>query len=855
MERTLNGPDAADPAADPGLSLQIIRHELRTPVNHIIGYSEMLLEEAADIPEPERFAALNEVVAVGRRMLTVIGESLTPPDTGERTASLSTLHTRLRPHLNLIQQICTELQQIAGADNLASFTADLRKIAAATTSLYELATGIASLSPTAAPNMYAQMLTGDSASQPHEASDGRLLVVDDNAMNRDMLARRLERLGYQVALAENGREALDLAAAEPFDLMLLDIMMPEMDGYAVLQALKAHPELRRLPVIILSALDDMESVVRGVELGADDYLPKPFDTVLLKARISACLFKKRMRDMEVDYLKRIEDEKRRADDLLHVVIPIGVALSGEKDFNQLLERIVLEAQSLCNADAGTLYLRTEDHKLRFVIVRNRSLNIAMGGATGKDIPFPPLRLFDEQTGDPHDNYVVARAALNGETINIADAYNAEGYDFSGTREFDQRTHYRSTSMLTIPLKDGGDKVIGVLQLINAQDAEGQVVPFDDVAEQMIMSMGTLAAAALAAYAREQQLRQEIDNLRIEIDQVKKRREVEQITSSSYFSELQERARQLRAGNPASGDSPGGISSRRERGTEPVATEFHVDGQTIRARVLGAPTRRLLLLIHGWSSSWYALSPLLPQLSERFRCVAVDLPGFGESPPLKERASIPRYAELLAKLIRQLSPNQPAVLVGHSMGGMISVTMALNHPEVIERMVLVCPTISGKLSAWINTMIAPITFLERSRLANRIVGTFEPYLLNVTDLLMKPASFAERSGITQADYVKLRADARRVGQGRVRAECFSAMRENDLQGRLGGISTPTLVIWGMEDNTVPLRDASVVADEWPSADLKVLPKAGHWPQFETQDFYQRYLRGFLNRPIKLLTTDL
>jgi pimeloyl-ACP methyl ester carboxylesterase len=281
----------------------------------------------------------------------------------------------------------------------------------------------------------------------------------------------------------------------------------------------------------------------------------------------------------------------------------------------------------------------------------------------------------------------------------------------------------------------------------------------------------------------------------------------------------------------------------------------VNGQAIHARVQGAPNRRLLLLIHGWSSSWYALSPLLPLLSERFYCVAVDLPGYGESPPLAERATIPAYADLLADLVRQISPAIPAVILGHSMGGMTAVTMGLRHPEVVERLVLLCPTISGKLSFWINTFISPITMIERVPLFNKIVASLEPYLLSATDRLMKPASFAERTGISQQDYERLRADARRPGQGRVRAECFTAMRENDLQGKLGVLTMPALVIWGMEDNTVPLRDASAVADEWPNAELRVLPKAGHWPQFETPDVTWRHVRSFVSTPLKLLKAQL
>jgi CheY-like chemotaxis protein len=164
-----------------------------------------------------------------------------------------------------------------------------------------------------------------------------LLVVDDNEANRDMLSRRLARLGYTVALAEDGRTALARLREGSFDLMLLDIMMPDMDGYQVLQQVKADERLRDLPVIVLSALDETASAVRCIELGAEDYLPKPFDSVLLRARISACLEKKRLRDREKLYLQQIEAEKRRADELLHVILP-GEVVAELKATNEVKPR-------------------------------------------------------------------------------------------------------------------------------------------------------------------------------------------------------------------------------------------------------------------------------------------------------------------------------------------------------------------------------------------------------------------------------------------------------------------------------------------------------------------------------------
>lgn len=275
--------------------------------------------------------------------------------------------------------------------------------------------------------------------------------------------------------------------------------------------------------------------------------------------------------------------------------------------------------------------------------------------------------------------------------------------------------------------------------------------------------------------------------------------------------------------------------------------YTVLGQKLHTVEEGNPSRQLALLIHGWSSSWYAMSPLLKLLGQRFHAVAVDLPGYGESPPLSERATIPALADLLAELIAQIGDG-PAVLVGHSMGGMTSVTMALRHPVLVERMVLIGPTITGNLSLMINLGISPVTMLERFGLGSLIVSSVERTFVGITDRLMRPASFAERSGITRQDYERLRADARRPGQGRTRAECFVAMRENNLSGQLSQVSTPALVIWGAEDNTVPLRDAGVIADEWPDADLRILPKAGHWPQFENTDAVRRLVAAYLGLPL-------
>ena len=153
-------------------------------------------------------------------------------------------------------------------------------------------------------------------------SDAAILIVDDDDNNRFTLVQRLGREGYaNLATANDGREALERMAQGPFDLVLLDVMMPGLDGIAVLTAMKRDPHLRHVPVIMISAVNDLERVVHCIELGAEDYLPKPFNKVLLRARVKACLEKKRLRDQERAHAAQIEIQRSRLSELLHAILP------------------------------------------------------------------------------------------------------------------------------------------------------------------------------------------------------------------------------------------------------------------------------------------------------------------------------------------------------------------------------------------------------------------------------------------------------------------------------------------------------------------------------------------------------
>lgn len=181
---------------------------------------------------------------------------------------------------------------------------------------------------------------------------------------------------------------------------------------------------------------------------------------------------------------------------LELVHRVGVALSSERNRDRLVETILIEAKRLCHADGGTLYLTTDDDRLRFAIMRTDSLGIELGGTTGQAIDLPPIPLFDPD-GTPNRRNVATHAANLRETVNIEDAYTETGFDFSGTKAFDSHNGYRSKSFLTIPMINTEGHVLGVLQLLNATDAEtGEAVPFGKDDQRVVEALASQAAVAL-----------------------------------------------------------------------------------------------------------------------------------------------------------------------------------------------------------------------------------------------------------------------------------------------------------------------------------------------------------------------
>jgi CheY-like chemotaxis protein len=260
----------------------------------------MLLEDANDSKNGARAKPLTAALVAVREALSMIDSALPPELVDFDADRIGKLYESLHAPQSRISDAMAALLREEIARDDAAFIADVCRVRDAAERM--LPSDRRRAEPTSMfPVPEAIRATG-SMNIAEAKRSARVLVVDDIEENRGVLKRRLEREGHIVSTADNGKRALDLVAKEPFDIVLLDVMMPEMDGYETLDRLKSSPHSREIPVIMISALDDIASIVRCIERGAEDYLPKPFDPVLLRARISACLDRKEMRDREKAYL-------------------------------------------------------------------------------------------------------------------------------------------------------------------------------------------------------------------------------------------------------------------------------------------------------------------------------------------------------------------------------------------------------------------------------------------------------------------------------------------------------------------------------------------------------------------------
>ncbi|HEX8073113.1 MAG TPA: adenylate/guanylate cyclase domain-containing protein [Pyrinomonadaceae bacterium] len=359
-----SAPAAPDDERARAAWLAYLRHELASPINAIIGYTEMLLEGAGeDEGVAAQAADLEKILSAGRLLRDRVRELLHPDQATAHARDLNAFgaHVRheLRTPINAVNGYSEMLIEDATEAGQTALVADLEKIHAAGRKLLDLIEEIVRFPALEAEGGAATKPVGEdvssmirslaatmqqfAAAAPAQAHEGGLiLVVDDNETNRDLLSRRLRREGYEVELAADGLEALYMVKQHKFDLILLDIMMPWLNGYQVLERLKATPWLRHIPVIMISALEEIDTIARCIELGAEDYLPKPFNPVLLRARVGASLEKKRLRDREQAYLEQLRVEREKSERLLLNVLPAPIAA-------QLKERAGVIAESFAEA--------------------------------------------------------------------------------------------------------------------------------------------------------------------------------------------------------------------------------------------------------------------------------------------------------------------------------------------------------------------------------------------------------------------------------------------------------------------------------------------------------------------------
>jgi adenylate cyclase len=322
---------------------------LSAPAIAIMGYAEMLMDDAVQASRGQFTDDLQRILDASRNLHRLILSLLDPGTVQQAAAGIDlaeyrrTLRHDLRTPINAIKGYGEMLREDAADEGAETFVADLDKLLGEATLLLDRIDGLVTFSggdagplegtdsvAIGAPNRTVESLVKSvrpiTAKEANLAAvrPSRILVVDDNASNRDLLSRRLERQGHTVLQAEDGTIALAMVENEALDLVLLDLMMPGISGYDVLASLKSDPRFQEIPVIMISALSELDSIVRCIEAGADDYLAKPFDPTLLRARVGSSLEKKHLRDREREMVEALRIEKERSELLLLNILPNAI---------------------------------------------------------------------------------------------------------------------------------------------------------------------------------------------------------------------------------------------------------------------------------------------------------------------------------------------------------------------------------------------------------------------------------------------------------------------------------------------------------------------------------------------------
>jgi len=589
-----------------------LRHELCTPINAIIGYSEILLDEVSEAANTDLYQDLQKVHAAGLQLLSSTDAILNPTQLKHHPVAqdINSFSTRVR--LELLTPLSTVMGycEMLIEDTPAVHITDLQRINAAAQQLLSMTNDIVNLA-----QQQLQMLAGQSLAMAHLQLDnpanevfaqtanklirsvqestpkvvgGSILVVDDNTINCDLLSRQLERQGYTVVTVNSGAQALGMMNEASYDLVLLDIFMPEMNGLDVLSRIKQSPAWQATPVMMISALDELHSVVHCIEMGAEDFLSKPFNPILLQAKIAACLEKKRLQAQQSMYLaqrliagatpvpiliSRIEDGQ-----ILYANLATEPALG--LSVEQLLERSTLEfylhpeerreiVQALSNQEtvyrqeiqcrraSGELFWAAASMQPLLFDQAATVLTVLYDISDRKEAEHA-LKLAEENYRSIFEN---ARAGIyqstpDGRFLRVNSAM-AQIHGYATPAEMlSQVTHIGSQIYV-----DAADRQL-FQQLIRQQgevngfeyqayrhkggqiwltenarlvkDAHGQTAYYEGVIEEITQRKLNEAA-----------LKREVQELRIEIDEAKRSQSVAEITQSAYFKEIQQEAEILR----------------------------------------------------------------------------------------------------------------------------------------------------------------------------------------------------------------------------------------------------------------------------------------------------------------------
>ena len=280
-----------------------LRHDLRTPLNAVIGYSEMLIE---DLEADDGHALRDDLFKLKQAADQLLGQIDAMVALSHADEAPIAQEDNFAAHAGIVAEVLRTVQPLqAGASHLLD-------------------------------------------------RQSRILVVDDNAANRDVLERRLTREGHAIVTAADGAQGLKLAAEGDFDLVLLDLIMPEISGFEVLTRLKGDPRTAHVPIIVISALDELDSVVRCIEAGAEDYLPKPFDPILLRTRINSSLEKKWLRDREKKFVADLEAEKKKSETLLLNILPSSIVARMREGEHKIADRVAESTILFCDLAGFTV---------------------------------------------------------------------------------------------------------------------------------------------------------------------------------------------------------------------------------------------------------------------------------------------------------------------------------------------------------------------------------------------------------------------------------------------------------------------------------------------------------------------